>query len=139
MTDLNEAVYEYLSSIAALTSLVSTRIRPDVLDDGETLPAVVFWRVSGTHNDTIDGTFSGLAEARVTIEAYAADRKTATRVAEQVRLAMIDMRGTRSGVKIRNVSVDSGAEHYVNYPTDGNGTSRYVTAQDFRISFAEDG
>ena len=139
MTDLNEAIYEYLASVSSLTARVGTRIRPDVLDDGETLPAVVFWRVSGIHTDTIDGTFGGLAEARVTIETYDTSRKGTNRIAEEVRLAMIDMRGTRSGVKIRNVSVDSGQEHYVNYPTDGNGTSRYVTAQDFRISFSEDG
>lgn len=139
MTDLNEAIYNYLASVTALTARVGTRIRPDVLDDGETLPAVVFWRVSGTHTDTIDGTFGGLAEARVTIETYDTSRKGTNRIAEEVRLAMIDMKGTRSGVKIRNVSVDSGQEHYVNYPTDGNETSRYVTAQDFRISFSEDG
>jgi len=138
MTDLNAAIYDYLAATTAVTNLVGTRIRPDLLDDRDQLPALVFWRVSGRHLDTIQGTFGRLVEARVTIGAYAAKRSKANEVAEAVRLAIIQMRGTRSGVSVRNVSCDTGQSHYVNLPTDGTEVARYVASQDFLITFLED-
>lgn len=135
-TDLNEIVFNALTADSAITALVGTRIRPDILDNGETMPAIVYWRVSGIHYNTIDGAFAEIAEARYTIEAYAVTRKAANALAEAVRLRMIDLPTVNTAV--RHVSVESGQQHYTNGPIDGTEVSRYVTAQDFRLTFIED-
>jgi len=140
-TNLNGAIQDYLSTQTQIQGL-GYPVRPDELHQDDPLPAIVFWRVSGSHVDTIDGSFGGIAEARVTIETYAEnnsdERDTANQLAEIVRLRMIGFRGLRSSVNILNCSVDTGQQHYTVSPTDGSSEIRYVTAQDFRITFAED-
>ena len=138
MTDLNNAIYEYLLADAGVSALAGTRIRPDVLDDGEAMPAILFYRISGIHQNTIAGTFGEIAETRVTIDCFAETRKKANEVAEAVRLAMIDFAGTRSGVKVRTSVVDTGQSQFVNNPVGGTEVYRYVTSQDFRIFYIED-
>ena len=135
-TDASAMVYNLLAADSGVAAIVGTRIRPDVMDDGETLPALVYWRVSGIHYNTINGAKAEIAEARFTIESYATTRKGANDLAEAVRLAMIDL--PTSNVAVRHVSVETGQQHYVNYPTDGTEVVRYVTAQDFRLTFKED-
>lgn len=138
MTDLNNAIYQYLIADSALSALVGTRVRPDVLDDNDAMPAVLFYRVSGVHQNTVGGTFGEIAETRVTVDCLADSRAKANEVAEAVRLAMIAFAGTRSGVKIRTSVVDTGQSQFVNNPVGGTEVFRYVTSQDFRIFYIED-
>lgn len=138
MTDLNNAIYEYLIADAGVSALVGTRVRPDALDDGEAMPAVLFYRTTGVHELKITGSLSGIAETRVSIHCFANTRKQANEVAEAVRLAMVDFAGTRSGVKIRTSVVDTGQMHSIDNPVGGTEVYRYVTSQDFRIFFIED-
>src|SRR6056297_610982 len=97
MSDLSAAIYTILTSDSDVFGETSTRIRPDALDQNETLPAITYWRVSGTSINEINGSVSGLARARVTIECYATQRNEANQIAEYVRLAMVNARGTYSG------------------------------------------
>lgn len=138
MSDLNAAVYNILANDADVSGEVGTRIRPDAIDQNETLPAITFWRVSGTSVQNINGSVAGLARARVTIECYATQRDTANQLAEYVRIALINAKGTYDGTKVRNFAVDTHQQHYVDNPTDGNSSFRYVTAQDFSVYYIED-
>jgi hypothetical protein len=138
MSDLNAAIYNILANNGGVSNLVSTRIRPDAIDQNETLPAIAFWRVSGVSINEINGSVSGLARARVTVESYADTREGANDVAEKTRLALIKSRGTYDGTKVRNCLVDTHQQHFVENPTDGNSVFRYVTAQDFTIHYIED-
>lgn len=138
MTDLNKAVYDYLIADSAVSALVGTRIRPDALDDDDTMPAVLFYRTTGVHETRIDGSTAGLAETRLEVHCFANTRKQANEVAEAVRLAMIDFAGIRSGVNIRTSVVDTGQMQSVDNPVGGTEVYRYVTSQDFRIFFIED-
>lgn len=137
MADLSTAISDYLSADSNVSSSVNT-IRSDELYETDTLPAVLFWRVSGTHINDINGSFGGICHARITTEAYSeTGRASANQIAEYVRLAMINFRGTRSGVQVRDCTIDESQQHYTVRPTDGNAGLRYVTAQDFRITFVE--
>ena len=138
MSDLNAAIYNVLASNAGVSGQVSDRIRPDAIDQNEILPAIAFWRVSGISVQNIDGSVSGIARARVTIEAYASQRTTANALIELVRLALIKAKGTFAGTRVRNFAVDTHQQHYVDNPTDGNSSLRYVSAQDFSVYYLED-
>lgn len=138
MSDLNAAVYAILSESQPVIALVKQRIRPDALDQNETIPALVFWRVSGRTEDTINGSVSELARARVTVEAYGSRRDAANELAEKARIALIKARGTYAGTKVRNCLMDTHQQQYTERPTDGTGQLRYVTSQDFTINYIED-
>lgn len=140
MADLNLSIQTYLAADSTIVS-GGYPVRPDNLDindDPMVTPVIVFWNVTGSSTDTIDGTFGGIAEARVTIACYAKTRKIANQVSEAVRLAMIDFRGTRSGLKIRNCSVDSGESHDTDSPTGEYDSVRYITSRDYRVTYIED-
>jgi len=138
MSDLNAAVYDILSTTSAISAIVGGRIRPDALDQNEIIPAVVFWRVSGTSENTINGSVSGLARSRVTIESYSESRSEANDVAEQIRIALINARGTYAGTQVRNCLIDTHQQQFVENPNDGNSQMRYVTSQDFTFFYIED-
>lgn len=140
MADLNRSIEDYLSVDSALVA-EGVVVRPDALhinDDPFLNPILLFWQVSGTRTDTLQGTVSGVAEARITIDAYSSTRKVANQIAELARLAMIDFPGTRTGLKIRNCSVDGVATHSFDAPTGEHDGLRYVTSQDYRIAYIED-
>ena len=138
MSDLNAAIYNILDQNIGVDAVVNGRIFPDQLEQNATLPAITYWRVSGISYSTIDGSVSGLARARVTVETYAATRKAANELMELVRVALINARGTYDGTQVRNCLVDTHQQHYTDSPTDGNSEVRYVTAQDFNFHYVED-
>jgi len=138
MSDLNAAVYNVLANDSNVSNEVGARIRPDAIDQNETLPAIAYWRVSGVAINEMNGSVSGLARSRVTVECYAASREAANQLAEYVRIALINARGTYDGTKVRNFLVDTHQQHFIENPTDGNAVFRYVTAQDFNVHYIED-
>lgn len=80
-------LYTALSSRAGLTALVSTRIFPDAIPEGDALPAVVYQRASTAPVTTIGGVT--LAEdVRFAITAWAATRASAESVSDQVAAAI---------------------------------------------------
>ena len=80
-------LYTALSGRAGLTALVSTRIFPDAIPEGDALPAVVYQRASTTPVTTIGGVT--LAEdVRFAITAWADTRATAESVADQIAAAI---------------------------------------------------
>ena len=137
-TDASAALYNILANDSDTSNTVSTRIYPDALPQNATLPAIVYWRVSGSSTNTIDGSVGGLARGRFTVEAYHTKREDANLLSEYARLALINARGTYDGTKIRNCLVDTHQQHFVENPTDGNSELRYVTSLDFTVHYIED-
>lgn len=80
-------LYAALSGRAGLTALVSLRIYPDAIPEGDALPAVVYQRASTDPVTTIGG--STMAESvRFEISAWADTRASAEAVADQVSSAV---------------------------------------------------
>lgn len=140
MASVESVIHGFLSESASVLALVDSRIYPDDLPQkGATLPAITYYRVSTTHTNTINGSDAGLAQTRLQIDCFGANRAAANSLAETVRLSGIrGLLGVTNGVNIRGVAIDSGQSHYVENPTDGSHEKRYVTSTDYMISYFED-
>jgi len=137
-SDASAAIYNILATDSDTLATVGTRIYPDALPQDATLPAIVYWRVSGSTTNTINGSVGEVARGRFTVESYAVKREDANLLSEFARLALINARGTYDGTKIRNCLVDTHQQHFVENPTDGNSELRYVTSLDYTVHYIED-
>jgi hypothetical protein len=97
---LNEALYTYLSAHSGISALVSNRIYPDELPESVTFPAVVITSISLEATFSHEGD-SNLDTARVQLDAYAADRATATAILVQCRSALSGKIWAAGGVRVQ--------------------------------------
>lgn len=130
MSDITEALYEKLSTTAGLTSLVSTRIYPDLMPQSPTLPAVTYQMISNVEEERHRGQ-TGDARPRFQLTCWASTALAAAAVATQVRLAVMAMAGTIEGIVISGVWLSGESR---GYEPD---TQRYFAARDFLISHKE--
>lgn len=81
---LDDQIYDYLQGFVALTGLVDTRVWPDVLKEGASMPAVVWQSVSDlpTYSQTAD---SGLDDGLYQFAAWGKTPLQARQVADQLR------------------------------------------------------
>lgn len=87
-------VYASLSGTSAITDEVSTRIRPGVLEQEETLPAIVYTIVGGQRQGTLQGD-GGLSTPRCQIDVYASSVDAAGELHELIRAALkADLKAT---------------------------------------------
>lgn len=140
MADLGEAIQTYLAAASSVSSLVGSRIRPDILDQSEQMPAVTYRTISTRHEHNINGAKTGIARSRVTIDCFADTRLQANAVSEAIRKSgVLDLGHTlTNGVYIYSVEIDAGQSHGVEQPIDGSGAFRYFTSQDYAFTFGED-
>jgi hypothetical protein len=80
-------LYDYLTDVAAIAALVSTRVYPLRLPQDASLPAVVYQRISGERVRSHDGP-SGLGRGRFQISSWDDDYAGAKSLAEQIRYAL---------------------------------------------------
>lgn len=81
-------LYARLSGVSGVTSLVSTRIYPDVLPENCTYPAVVFARSNTEPMVTLGGALVA-STVSIAIGAWAKTRTTADAVADAVVAAFV--------------------------------------------------
>jgi hypothetical protein len=130
MSDITEALYEKLSTTAGLTSLVSTRIYPDLMPQSPTLPAVTYQMISNVREERHRGQ-TGDSRPRFQLTCWAATALAAAAVAAQVRLAVMAMSGTIESVVISGVW---NAGESRGYEPD---TQRYFAAVDVFVAHKE--
>ena len=82
-SDLNSA----LTSRAGLTALVSTRIYPDAIPEGDALPVVVYQRASTSRVTTI-GSVTAAETVRFLVTVWSDTRAAAEVTADQVEAAL---------------------------------------------------
>lgn len=112
MAELELAVYDRLRADAAVSALVGTRIHPNVLPAGSTLPAITYFRVSATRVGAL-GADSGLAQARMQVSCWASTNLGMTALAKAVRDALKRLApGAYSGVTIEAIFQDDGPDIY---------------------------
>lgn len=93
---IHEALRTRLTTVSAVTALVSTRVYPNVLPQNPTLPAVVYQRID-ERRETAMGSDPGVVRARVQVSAWAATFTAARGIGEEVRKALQRYRGTPAG------------------------------------------
>jgi hypothetical protein len=96
----NDAVYTILSSAAGVTAITSTRIYPIQAPQNVTKPYITYQRISTERDYTLGGP-DGLVNAILQVDCWAATNDAARSLADAVRLAFDDYRGTSSSVVIQ--------------------------------------
>jgi hypothetical protein len=106
MTNLIDSVRQYLLDNAGITSLVSTRIYPDFLPQGnrgqvtDTLPSIVYKLISDVpFYDSPTGD-SGAASARIQFDCIANTNQQANDIELAIRQAMSGYRGYFGSMKV---------------------------------------
>lgn len=97
--ELNESLYVYLTSVAPLTALTSTRIYTDESrqTNPHTMPYIVYSKTSEFEVDTITEQANMLIASSYQFDIWARDRHTARDVAKQVRKAFKGLKGQIGG------------------------------------------
>jgi hypothetical protein len=135
MAEIDECLYTYLSTYAGLVALVSTRIYPDELPQGCTLPAVVYLLVS----DVKDHYLTGQCELERPIYQFtviAATGAAARAVANQLKAALCDYTGTLSGVTVQKIELQN---EMAGLDTTHDGTTRVNTIDlEFEVNYLKE-
>lgn len=108
---MDKALRSHLAGHAGLTGLVSSRISPEPLPQGETLPAVTYRVMHAERSEAMDGTRSSVA-ARVTLRSWAPTPLEALIVADQVRAALATFRGAMAGTLIEAAFIEDERTDY---------------------------
>jgi hypothetical protein len=95
MADIGAATRSKLIGTTGVSTLLGTRVYPDRLPQGATLPAAVYYQISLTEETHLGG-LVGVGHARIQIDAYASTRLAANALALAIRdaLATSGGRGT---------------------------------------------
>lgn len=138
MADIASAVRTYLLTKSAITDLVSTRIYPDDLPQGATLPAIVYNKISTNHEHVVAGGWglAGMANCRLEMECFSSTRSQANSLADLIKNNTIgQLRGVYGGVNVFDATMGAGQRTFVDQPTDGSDERRYCSVIELMISF----
>lgn len=95
---LEAALFTALTSAPAVTSLVESRIFPDLAPQDAGLPLIVVTVVDDVPASSLNGAVANaLSNARVQVDAYAPTRAQAAQVADAVKSALGDLKSAKAG------------------------------------------
>lgn len=112
---MDAALYSILSNHSGLTALVSTRIAPVRLKEGESLPAVTYQRIT-SQDHWAGGADAGVRSIRYQVSSWGANYDQARAVATQVRAALQRYSGTAAGVVVQGIFITSETDLYDDPP-----------------------
>ena len=129
----NKIVYNILSTNAALTALISTRLNPVRIPQESAFPAVSYNLISQVPNPTKSG-HSRTEFARVQVNAYGTSLSSAQAVASAIRTAFeaVTLPGTFNGIKCQTLEYD-GENHTADDTAAFAGL--YQISQDYLINY----
>jgi len=130
MSLVEEALVTRLTSVAALTALVGSRISPLRAPENEPVPYVVYQRIAGTREQAF-GADPGLTRARFQVSAWDASYSGVKAVQDQLRLALERWRGTVSGVEVLDTFIESDLDDHEPEP------ERYGSMLDITVIYRE--
>ncbi len=134
-TTIETALFAILHSDATIEGIVSDRIFPNIVQQGEAMPAITYQQISGPRDQTMDGP-SGLVQTRFQINCLAEKYIDARTLAEAVRKELDGYHGTVNTVVIQIIMLADEAD----LPQVKPGTDRlkrYGKRLDFIIWFNE--
>jgi len=135
MANTGSNIRTYLLTKSAITDVVSTRMRPDVLAQSDSLPAMTYSELYTNHSHTI-GAAAGIEECMLEIMCYSETRTQAGSLADLVRQQLQGYRGTAGSVEVTSSQLDDTGHGY-EQPTDDSDNGKYITALRFRIHVQE--
>lgn len=132
---IEEAIYWILTNDATVVSLVSTRIYPNEIPQGKSMPAVSVQQISGVRDHSLDGP-SGLVEARFQVNCWEDDYVGARTLAHAARLALNNYSGTVGTCVIQCIQMVNEIDTPVILP-GADVLKRFGKSLDFIIWFDE--
>jgi len=140
MADVASALRTFIlnNTGSSITNLVATRIYPDDLPQGAQLPAIVYNKISTTHEHVTAGGWglAGMAVCRVELECFSATRAQANNLADLLKTNIIgSLRGVYGGINFFDATMGAGQRTIVETPTNGSDERRYVSVIEFLISY----
>ena len=124
----------YLISLPIVAAMVGTRVRPDVLAEGDAYPGITISVDSEDHQNDLDGD-GGLVFASVDITTWATVKQEAENIANQLRLALSGVKGVVGSQTIDAVLESSDVEFVPHQ--DGSDGGAWAKTQRWFISFSE--
>lgn len=137
-TDVGELIQQYLLDATDFTTVAGTRLRPDVLDQNDELPAATYETTFKDSQHHLGGASDG-AFTRLRINCYAATRLEANRLAAIVRDLLHGYTGplgVNGQVTVHDCMQDNEWDTR-EQPSDGSGQWRFCRNQDYLISHTE--
>jgi len=118
------AIYSMLKDDSAVAALVSTRIYPELAEEGASAPYIVYSVVSNTPSDTKEGT--PIDQAQLEIFSVGNTYAAANDLADKVRAAL----DRKSQIVVGTVTVQS--IHYTNEVVEvSEKRDLYISVQDY--------
>ena len=96
MNDIGKAIYSILSNTSGVTDLVGTRIFPQKIPYAQNMPAITYFVIDSTPNDTKNGP-STYDYIRCQITAFGVNYSQAQDLASKIRGALDYNTGTEAG------------------------------------------
>jgi hypothetical protein len=125
----------YLRSIAAITDLVGTRIRPNKLMQGDALPAIRYAFPGGGSLQHLGG-ISGTASPTLQIDCYGATATAAWALAEIVRLTLQPFVGQMGNTYVEGFSLTNRLSEYEE-PVDAGDVGKHRVILTFDVAHDE--
>ena len=135
MANTGSNIRTYLLTKSAITDLVSTRIRPDLLAQSDSLPAIVYSEIFTNHQHTLTAA-AGIEECMLELMCYSSTRTEADSLADLVRQQLQGYRGTAGSVEVISSKLDDTGHGY-EQPQDDSEDGKYITALRFLIHVTE--
>lgn len=110
---METAIYDILTNTASVTDIVSTRIYPSRIPQGETLPAVTFQRIGNEPQDDKDGV-SDLDVITLDIDMFGKSLSELKTLSGAIRTALDRFSGTRVGIIIDSIRYVTDRDLYEN-------------------------
>lgn len=133
--DLRPALRAYLLADAAIAAQVGARVFPSFLPQGIVAPSIVYHRISGFGDHTMQGP-SGYTVSRVQVTAFAQALDTAEAIANLVKARLDGYRGTM-GAGLAAVKVQGVFYETDNPPTFDDARKIYGAGRDYMVHFGE--
>lgn len=130
MSSIEDALYARLSTDAAVTALVSTRIYPVHAPQGATYPAVVFTRLDTTATTAL-GTASRFFNSRFQFDAWAKTYESSKAIVTAIRESLDALDTTILGVRIWAIVYNTEVDIFEDE------TQLYRNAVDFDVIFSQ--
>lgn len=133
--DLTFLICQRLKDSASVSALVSGRVRPDTLNENETMPAIRYDLITKNSWKTLQGS-GDKATSRVQIECYGTTRLEANAVAAAVKNNLDGFRGPLGDLNIFDCVMDNQYDS-IDPPTSGSKHWRKRRVLDFLITHTE--
>lgn len=132
MAEIEEALVKYLLAQTGLTDLISSKLFPEEIPMGTTLPAVSYINVSDVKLHILTGQ-DGLERPFIQFTVMSLTKAATRLVANQIEVALKDYVGTLSGIVIQYIRLENKMS---NLETSNDGTVKVYTEDlEFQINF----